>query len=350
MSPSSHRPTRRGKKSAERPVNRQADPLRYATEYHAPVLAADVLESFVWAPDGLYIDATLGGGGHTEAILAATAPLGRVIGIDQDSDALESASTRLQEAIDEGRFSTLKGNFGNLETLLSNAHINQVDGILLDLGVSSHQIDDATRGFAFSADGPLDMRMDASEGESAASLIDRLDVQRLTDILRSHGEEPRAWPIANSIVARRPLTTTVALADAIRDAVPTKSEVKTLARVFQAIRIAVNAELDMLENALKASLRVLRPGGRLAVISYHSLEDRRVKHFLRYGNFDGTPKKDFFGNLETPWTLITRKPIVATEAEIAANPRSRSARLRIAQKKLTIPRDGGEREEVGPSP
>lgn len=341
MSPQSHRPSRRGKRSAERPVSPTVDPLRYATAYHAPVLAAEILQKLVWAPDGLYIDATLGGGGHSEAILAATAPHGRVIGIDQDDDALETATVRLADAHKEGRFSTLKGNFGEMESLLSDAEVEQVDGILLDLGVSSHQINKASRGFAFSADGPLDMRMNASDGETAANLIDRMDVQSLADLLRAYGEEPRAWPIANAIVAARPLATTGELADVVRSVVPTKEEVKSLARVFQALRIAVNEEMDVLERALEAALKVLRPGGRVAVISYHSLEDRRAKHFLRYGNLEGKPEKDFYGNLLTPWTLITRKPITASDAEVAANPRARSARLRIAQKKTLITRDSG---------
>ncbi|MDX1439495.1 MAG: 16S rRNA (cytosine(1402)-N(4))-methyltransferase RsmH [Rubricoccaceae bacterium] len=351
MSPRSHRPSRRGKRSAERPVSRTVDPLRYASVYHAPVMAAEVLEGLVWAPDGLYVDATLGGGGHSEAILAATAPLGRVIGIDQDADALEAAADRLEDAAQEGRFSVLKGNFRDLGRLLKEAGVDQVDGILLDLGVSSHQIDEASRGFAFRADGPLDMRMNASTGETAEGLIDRLDVQALTDLLRVYGEEPRAWPVANAIVQSRPLKTTSALAAAVRSAVPVKEEVKTLARVFQALRIAVNDEVGALEQVLKASLEALRVGGRLAVISYHSLEDRRVKRFMKFGNLEGIPEKDFYGNLHTPWTTITRKPVTATDVEVAANPRARSARLRIAQKKpRTSSRDSGSREGAGPSP
>jgi 16S rRNA (cytosine1402-N4)-methyltransferase len=259
-----------------------------------------------------------------------------VIGIDQDAEALAASEERLVDDAQAGRFSTLRGNFADMEELLANADVESVDGVLLDLGISSHQIDEASRGFAFSADGPLDMRMDATSGDSgretAAELIACLDVQSIANLLREYGEEPRAWPIANAIVEHGAFATTGELAEVIRSAVPVKEEVKTLARVFQAFRIAVNDEMSMLERALEAALSVLRPGGRLAVISYHSLEDRRAKHFLRFGNLQGEAKKDFYGNLLTPWNLLTRKPIMATPEEIQANPRARSARLRISEK------------------
>ncbi len=332
MSSQSKRPSGRGARSADRPVSLSADPLRFASAYHAPVMAAEVVHRLVTEKGGLYVDGTLGGGGHSEALLQALSTEGRVIGIDQDSEAIAAAEARLADAVESGCFRTLQGNFADIERLLTNAGLGAADGILLDLGISSHQIDEASRGFAFSVDGPLDMRMNADAGETAADLIARLDVQSLTNILRAYGEEPRAWPIANAIKDARALTTTGELADVIRSAVPTKEEVKSLARVFQALRIAVNDEMDVLERALEAALAVLRPGGRLAVISYHSLEDRRAKHFLRFGNMEGKAEKDFYGNLITPWNLITRKPITATPEETQANPRSRSARLRISEK------------------
>jgi 16S rRNA (cytosine1402-N4)-methyltransferase len=295
------------------------------------VLAREVVEGLVTAPNGVYVDGTLGGGGHTAALLGALGAEALVVGIDQDAQALAAATERLAAEQAAGRFRALRGNFADMETLLDGAGLGPVDGVLLDLGISSHQIDEPARGFAFSADGPLDMRMNADAGETAAELLARLDVQALADLLRAYGEEPRAWPIANAIAARRPQTTGD-LADAVRSAVPLREEVKSLARVFQALRIAVNDELAALERALASALRVLRPGGRLAVIAYHSLEDRPVKHFLRFGNVAGEARKDFFGQLLTPFELLTRKPVVASAEEVAANPRARSARLRIAQK------------------
>ena len=337
MSPQFQRPSGRGARSAGRPVSLSADPLRFASAYHAPVLAAEVVDGLVTDRAGLYIDGTLGGGGHSAALLDVLAPSGHVIGIDQDGEALVASEERLVDDAQAGRFRTLRGNFADMEDLLADANVEAVDGILLDLGISSHQIDEASRGFAFSADGPLDMRMDAmsgdSGGETAAELIARLDVQSIADLLRTYGEEPHAWSIANAIVEHGAFATTGELAEVVRSAVPAKVEVKTLARVFQAFRIAVNDEMGVLERSLEAALNLLRPGGRLAVISYHSLEDRRAKHFLRFGNLQGEAKKDFYGNLLTPWNLLTRKPIMATPEEIHANPRARSARLRISEKK-----------------
>lgn len=305
----------------------------YATGYHAPVLYTEVAEGLVTNPSGVYIDGTLGGGGHTAALLDALGPDGIVVGIDQDPEALAAAEARLSDAATAGRFRTIRGNFGDLAVLLPDAGLGEVDGVLLDLGVSSHQIDEATRGFAYAADGPLDMRMDTDAPFSASDLVNRAEPDELIHILRAYGEEPRAPRIVRVLLDRRPVETTAELADAVRSAVPYKEEVKSLSRVFQALRIAVNDELAVLERALVASLRVLRPGGRLAVIAYHSLEDRRAKQFLRYGNFEGEPVRDFYGNLLTPWELVTRKPITASDDEIDANPRARSARLRIAEKR-----------------
>ncbi len=323
-----------------RPMTRRADrpdatppPSPYATGYHAPVLYREVVDGLVTDPAGLYVDATLGGGGHAAALLDALGAAGRVVGLDQDPEALATAEARLDAETSAGRFRTVRGNFGDLERLLKGAGVEAVDGVLLDLGVSSHQIDEAERGFAYGADGPLDMRMDTAASLTAAEIVNEAEPAELVHLLRAYGEEPRAPKIVRALVAARPLQTTGELADVVRGATFHREEVKTLARVFQALRIAVNDELAVLERALVAGLRVLRPGGRLAVIAYHSLEDRRAKGFLRYGNFEGEPVRDFYGNLLTPWDLVTRKPVTASAAEVAANPRARSARLRIAEKR-----------------
>ncbi len=316
---------------ADRPHSEQ--PAPYATGYHAPVLYKEVVDGLVTDLAGTYVDGTLGGGGHAAALLDVLRENGRVVGIDQDPEALATAEARLAGAAEAGRFRTLRGNFGDLERLLAEAGIDQVDGLLLDLGVSSHQIDEAGRGFAYAASGPLDMRMDTDAPLTAADLVNRAEPEDLIHIFRAYGEEPRAPKIVRALIEARPIETTGKLADVIRAATYHREELKTLARVFQALRIAVNDELGVLERALIAGLRVLRPGGRMAVIAYHSLEDRRAKQFLRYGNFAGEPMRDFYGNLLTPWTLLTRKPITASDAEVEANPRARSARLRIAEKR-----------------
>lgn len=316
------------------------DPLRYATDYHAPVLSHDVQARLVTDPAGRYVDATLGGGGHARALLDVLDPEGVVLGIDRDADALATARKRLADEREAGRFRAVRGNFGRLKELLEAEEFVPVDGLLLDLGVSSHQIDASERGFSFQEDGPLDMRMNPRRGLTAAQIVNEWSEHDLRDVLRRYGEERRASAIARAIVEARPLDTTRALADVIKATVPPPDEVKTLARVFQALRIAVNAELEALENALEQSTEVVRTGGRIAVISYHSLEDRRVKRYLRYGNFEGEPRRDLYGNLVAPWTETPRGPIEARDAEVHANPRARSARLRVAERR--------SEEEAGP--
>lgn len=312
----------------------------WATPYHAPVLAAETVAGLVTDPAGLYVDGTLGGGGHAAALLDALGPDALVVGIDQDDEALATAGARLADAQAAGRFVALKGNFGDLGRLLREAglgpaHGRPAAGVLLDLGVSSRQLDAPARGFAYASDGPLDMRMDASAGETAAELIARLSADALADVIYAYGEERRSRQIARSIKGWPTMETTADLAAAVRRGVPTRDEQKTLPRVFQALRIAVNGEMDVLEQALPATLDVLGPGGRLAVIAYHSLEDRRAKQFLRTGQFQAETERDAFGNPLTPWRAITRKAIVAGPAEVARNGRARSARLRIAEKLST---------------
>jgi len=306
--------------------------LNYASGYHAPVLCNTVIQGLVTQRDGVYVDGTLGGGGHTAALLDALSASGSVIAIDQDEEAISEASKRLAPELASGRLRILKGNFGDMALLLGSAGIDKVDGILLDLGVSSHQLDEAERGFSHRMKGPLDMRMDKDQPFGASELVNEMEESDLMHILFRFGEEPKSRRIARDLVKARPILTTEKLADVVRWAAPRGQEAKTLARVFQAIRIAVNWELDVLDQVLMDSVDLISTGGRLAIISYHSLEDRRAKHFLRTGNLEGEIKKDMFGNKLTPWAEINRKPISADQAEQEVNPRSRSARLRIAER------------------
>lgn len=309
------------------------DPLRYATEYHVPVLSHDVQARLVTDPAGRYVDATLGGGGHARALLDVLDPEGVVLGIDRDPEALKAARDRLSDARETGRFRAVRGTFGCLRELLEAESFVPVDGMLFDLGVSSHQIDEPERGFSFRDEGPLDMRMDPERGLTAEQVVNDWSERDIRDVLRRYGEERRAGSIANAIMEARPLHTTRDLAEVVEATVPPPDTVKSLTRVFQALRIVVNAELDELESALEQAASCVRTGGRIAVISYHSLEDRRVKRFLRYGNFDGEPRRDLYGNLVAPWTETPRGLIEAQDAEVKANPRARSARLRVAERR-----------------
>ncbi|MBX2818298.1 MAG: 16S rRNA (cytosine(1402)-N(4))-methyltransferase RsmH [Rhodothermaceae bacterium] len=316
----------------ENKPDKDRDTLRYSTPYHAPVLCDVVVKELVTDRSGVYVDATLGGGGHSSALLDRLDSGGRVIGIDQDMDAIEEASKRLSEAKNDGRFSAIHGSFSIIKELLNNSEIYQIHGLLLDLGVSSHQFDKKERGFSFQGTGMIDMRMDQRNHLSAYDIVNHWPPEELKRLFKQYGEEPAAARIARRIAEKRPLETTTALADVVRSTVPSRQADKTLARVFQALRIEVNQELQALEYALHASVDLLTPGGRIAVISYHSLEDRRVKRFLRYGNMEGKPVRDLYGNLITPWRLIHRHVIQPDEVEISQNPRARSARLRIAER------------------
>lgn len=302
--------------------------LPFATGYHAPVLLGPTLDALVTEPDGTYVDATLGGGGHSAALLERLGPGARVIGVDRDDEALAEATARLGG---DARFETRHGSFADLEALVGGDA--PLDGVLFDLGVSSHQLDEAGRGFSFRHDALLDMRMDRTQDTSAATLVNEGDEADLVRIFFVYGEEPRARKIARALVAARPVETTGRLAEIVRAAVPRTEEAKSVTRVFQALRIAVNDELGALETALDACTRLVRRGGRVAVLAYHSLEDRRVKRFFRTGRFDETtPERDVFGNRLAPFRDLTRQPIVADEPEVAANPRARSARLRVAER------------------
>jgi 16S rRNA (cytosine1402-N4)-methyltransferase len=296
---------------------------------HIPVMLRECLDGLITHPDGIYIDGTLGGGGHSKAILDQLSATGTLFSVDQDDEAIAAASVYIGE---DPRFNVLKGNFGYLTTLLPPQYHGQVAGILLDLGVSTHQIKAGDRGFSFQEDGPLDMRMGNLTGLTAYEVVNNYEYEQLRDIIFHYGEEKASRKIARSIIDHRPVETTQDLRKAITEVVNPKFEVKSLARVFQAIRIEVNQELEVLKDVLKQSLEVLQEGGRLVVMSYHSLEDRLVKRFLKAGNFEGKVEKDFYGNNLSPFSLINKQVIIPSEQEVANNPAARSAKLRIAEK------------------
>ncbi|MCR9131406.1 MAG: 16S rRNA (cytosine(1402)-N(4))-methyltransferase RsmH [bacterium] len=296
---------------------------------HIPVMLAECLEGLITNPDGIYIDGTLGGGGHSKAILDQLSPKGTLFSIDQDDEAITAASAYIGQ---DERFNILKGNFGYLTTLLPPQYHGQVTGILLDLGVSTHQIKAGDRGFSFQENGPLDMRMGNMTGLTAYEVVNNYEYEQLRDIIFHYGEEKASRKIAQSIIEHRPIETTGELRKAVSEVVNPKFEVKSLARVFQAIRIEVNQELEVLKDVLSQSLQVLEEGGRLVVMSYHSLEDRLVKRFLKAGNFEGKVEKDFYGNNLSPFRLINKQVITPSDQEVAKNPAARSAKLRIAEK------------------
>jgi 16S rRNA (cytosine1402-N4)-methyltransferase len=307
--------------------------------FHVPVMVGEVITSLCCRAGAVTVDGTLGGGGHAEAILENTSPDGLLIGIDADGDALREASNRL--ASFGSRTILVKGNFADMETILIGLNIAKVDGILLDLGVSSHQLDTAKRGFSFSLDAPLDMRMDCSRGSSAYDLIHTLSGKELERIIRDYGEEIRAGRIARAIAAKRelaPIRTTADLAEVVVRALPhdkKPTRIHPATRTFQALRIAVNDELAKLQRALDSGMERLKPGGRFSVISYHSLEDRIVKNAFRAGEKGCLCPPDLpvcaCGRQPT-MKVLTRKPVLPGEQEIRENPRSRSAKLRTAER------------------
>ncbi|MEQ9309584.1 MAG: 16S rRNA (cytosine(1402)-N(4))-methyltransferase RsmH [Balneolaceae bacterium] len=296
---------------------------------HIPVMLQECMDALDIKKDGIYIDGTLGGGGHSKQILSHLGENGQLFGIDQDDEAIAAASKRIGK---DDRFTILKGNFGYLTTLLPPLVKGQVAGILLDLGVSTHQIKEGDRGFSFQEDGPLDMRMGNLTGVSAYQIVNNYDYEMLRDVIFHYGEERGSRQIAKAIINARPIGTTGELKRVIAEVVPGRFQVKSLARVFQGIRIEVNRELDMLKDVLTQSLEVLMPCGRLVVMSYHSLEDRIVKRFFKAGNLEGTIEKDFYGNIISPLKAVTKQVVTPSESEISANPAARSAKLRVAEK------------------
>ena len=297
-------------------------------DYHLPVMLNECIDGLNIRPDGTYVDVTFGGGGHSRAIMERLGEEGRLVGFDQDADALANA-------IDDPRFLLIHENFRYLKNYLRLHGIRQVDGVLADLGVSSHQFDVADRGFSTRLDGELDLRMDRRQELTAQELVNSADEQELTRLLRLYGELPNAPQMARAIVRARAgkrIETTFELRDAVSRHLPWGMENKYLAMLFQALRIEVNGELEALRAMLQQAVELLVPGGRLVVMSYHSLEDRLVKNYFRSGNFEGDLQKDFYGNPIVPLRLVTRKAVTAGDAELQSNNRSRSARLRVAEK------------------
>lgn len=301
-----------------------------ATPYHIPALLQESVNLLDIKPDGIYIDATFGGGGHSRAILSHLSADGYLYSFDRDLDALANA-------FDDPRFTFVHSNFRFIENFMRFHGIDGVDGIIADLGVSFHHFDEAQRGFSFRSDAPLDMRMNRNADRTAADIIAEASEPELRNILNAYADLKRTGNVVKAIISQRavkPISTTFELADAVRPALDPRQEKKEMAQVFQALRIATNDEMGDLRKFLEASLKVLRPGGRLAILTYHSVEDRMVKNFMKTGNVDGSEEKDFFGRSTSPWTAVTRKPVEPSPSEIESNPRSRSAKLRVAELKI----------------
>lgn len=296
--------------------------------YHIPVMPGLSIEAMKIRPDGNYVDATFGGGGHARAIVSQLTT-GRLFAFDQDADAERNV-------FNDERLVFIRSNFRYLKNFLRYNQVESVDGILADLGVSSHDFDEAERGFSFRFEAPLDMRMNREATLSANTILNQYTREQLTSVFRNYGEIRNAGKLADTIISSResaPIATTGHFLETIKNLIPRAIEKKYLAQVFQALRMEVNDETGALRDFLVSALEILRPGGRLVILTYHSIEDRIVKNFMKSGNFEGKVEQDFYGNFITPFELISRKAIVPDEEEIANNPRSRSAKLRIAEKK-----------------
>lgn len=295
--------------------------------YHLPVMLNECIAALNLRPGGCIVDVTFGGGGHSREILRQLQG-GRLIAFDQDSDAIRNIP-------DDNRFELVTENFRYLKKFLRFYDALPVDGILADLGISSFQIDEPSKGFSTRLDAGADMRMDTRKGLTAADILNQYDEQRLAQVFRIYGELPQAARMAGHIVktrTREPILTTVQIKNTLQGFAPRGSENKFFAQVFQSLRIEVNDELGALQDMLLQAVEVLKPGGRLVILSYHSLEDRLVKNFMRAGNFEGETPKDFYGNPIAPLRPLGRKPIEASSGEILNNPRARSAKLRIAER------------------
>jgi len=295
--------------------------------YHTPVLLDESVSALAIKDGGIYVDVTFGGGGHSREILSRMGKNSRLIAFDRDTDALNNAPK-------DDRLILIHNNFRFLQNHIRFNGFDKVDGILADLGVSSHQFDTGERGFSFRFDAKLDMRMNRLSNKTAADILNSYSIEELTRIFQNYGEvdnSGRAARLMCEFREKRGLETTTDLNEAVGPMLPKFAEHKFLAKIYQALRIEVNGEMRSLEGFLRDTIKVLKPGGRLSVITYHSLEDRMVKNFMKSGNIDGKVAKDFFGNTESPFKIIAKKPIIPSEEEIAANTRARSAKLRIAE-------------------
>lgn len=300
------------------------------TAYHVPVLLKESVDGLNIGKGGCFVDVTFGGGGHSREILARLDANGHLYSFDQDADAERNA-----EGMDERKFTFVRSNFRFLKNFLKYHGVEQIDGLLADLGVSSHHFDDSERGFSFRFEGKLDMRMNQRAGKTAADVVNTYDEKQLADVFYLYGELKQSRKLAAAIVKARQTKTVVTIEDFLEVVKPffrNEREKKELAKVFQALRIEVNHEMDALRDMLKGATEMLKPGGRLVVITYHSLEDRIVKNLMKTGNVEGKEDKDFFGKVNTPFRLVNRQVIVPSDEEVVRNPRSRSAKLRIAEK------------------
>lgn len=297
--------------------------------YHVPVLLNESIDGMNLKSGGIYVDVTFGGGGHSKEILRRSDESIHLFSLDQDEDAERNI-------VNDERFTFIRSNFRYLHNFLRYHNVEKVDGILADLGVSSHHFDDSERGFSFRFDGLLDMRMNKRAGKTAADIINTYDEEKLADLFYLYGELKNSRKLASTIVKARnqkSISTIGDFLDVIKPLFGREREKKELAKVFQAIRIEVNQEMEALKEMLYAATEALKPGGRLVVITYHSLEDRMVKNIMKTGNIEGKSVQDFFGNTQTPFKIVNNKVITASQEELGRNPRSRSAKLRIAEKK-----------------
>ncbi len=299
-----------------------------AETYHVPVLLQESIDGLDIKSDGIYVDVTFGGGGHSREILSRLGKKGHLYSFDQDADAEKNI-------LSDERFTFVRSNFRYLRNWMQYYQVEEIDGLLADLGVSSHHFDDETRGFSFRFDAPLDMRMNKRAGKTAADIINEYDEEKLANVFYLYGEMKNSRRIAAAIIATRQqkrIETTADLLAAIEKLIRTDKEKKDLARLFQALRIEVNHEMDALRDLLNGASKILKKGGRLSVITYHSLEDRIVKNIMKAGNVEGKVEQDFFGRITSPFRLVNNKVITPDDDEILNNPRSRSAKLRVAER------------------
>lgn len=295
--------------------------------YHTPALLNETIEGLNLKADGIYVDVTFGGGGHSKEILNRIGTKGKLFGFDQDLDAIKNI-------VDDKRFTFIRSNFQYMKNFLRFHDVEKVDGILADLGVSSHHFDEAERGFSFRFDGALDMRMNTESKTTAASILNTYSEEDLANVFYLYGELHNSRKIARTVVqarAKEPIERIFQFIEILKPYFGREKEKKDMARVFQALRIEVNQEMEVLRELLEQSLEILNPGGRIAILTYHSLEDRLVKNYFRSGNFEGKLEKDFYGNIIAPLKPVNNKVIIASDEEVERNPRARSAKLRVAE-------------------